>query len=129
MFILTFLSLLASSGQFYYAKLQYDDAKQTSQINDQRFSELMKILSKIAENFDDKTANNKTSYIVQRTVELKIKPKFKSHTIAVLYPNQQVQLVESSHKWIYVEYFDYLDGIPKYGWANKKYLVRIEKSK
>jgi hypothetical protein len=128
-FILTFLSFLVGSGQLYYAKLQYEDAKQSSEINDQRYSELLKILNRIAENLDEKSKNNKTSYIVQRTIGLKVKPKFKSNTIAVLYPNQQIQLVESSHKWVYVEYFDYLDGIPKYGWASKKYLVKIEKSK
>ncbi len=129
MFILTFLSFLVGSGQFYYAKLQYDDAKLSSEINDQRYSELVKILNRIAENLDEKPVNNETIYVVQRTIKLTVKPKFKSYTIAVLYPNQQVQLVESSHKWIYVEYFDYLDGIPKYGWANKKYLVKLEKSK
>lgn len=129
MFILTFLSFLVGSGQLYYAKLQYEDAKQSSKINDQRYSELIKILINIAENLGERSKKNETNYVVQRTVELKVKPKFKSYTIAVLYPNQEVQLVESSHKWIYVEYFDYLDGIPKYGWANKKYLVKIETSK
>lgn len=129
MFILTFLSLLAGSGQFYYSKLQYDEAKASSKINDQRYSELIGILSRITENLNEKDKKDTTNYIVRRTIELKVKPKFKSYTIAVLYPNQQVRLINSSHKWIYVEYFDYLDGIPKYGWANKKYLTRIEKSK
>lgn len=128
MFILTFLSFLAGSGQFYYSKLQYEDARISSEINDQKYSELVKILNRIAGTLDEKQVNSKTRYIVQRTVELKAKPKFKS-SIAVIYPNQEVQLVESSHQWIYVEYFDYLDGIPKYGWANKKYLVKLEKSK
>jgi hypothetical protein len=130
MFILTFLSLLVGTGQFYYAKLQYDDAKQSSQSNEQKFSDFIEILKRIAERLDEKPdEKDKTHYAVQRTVELKTKPKFNSSTIAVLYPNQQVKLVESSHKWIYVEYFDYLEGIPKYGWANKKYLVKIDKSK
>lgn len=128
MFILTFLSLLAGSGQFYYSKLQYDEAKASSEINDQRYSELVGILNRITENLNKKDEKNTTNYVVRRTVELKVKPKFKSYTIAVLYPNQQVQLINSSHKWIYVEYFDYLDGIPKYGWVNKKYLINLEKS-
>lgn len=128
-FILTVLSLLVDSGQLYYAKLQYDDAKQSSQSNDQKYFEFMEILNRIAKGFNKEPEKDNTYYAVQRTLELKVKPKFKSPTIAVLYPNQQVQLVESYHKWIYVEYFDYLDGIPKYGWANKKYLVKIEKSK
>jgi hypothetical protein len=135
MFILTVLSFLTGSGQLYYAKLQYDDGKQSSQSNDQRFNQLVEILERIANNLENTTNETSTFYIVNRTVELKLRPKFKSSTIAVLYPNQQVRLVQNSdivknpHKWVYVEYFDYLEGIPKYGWANKKYLIKVEKSK
>ena len=43
-----------------------------------------------------------------------------------LLPKQKSRLVQRRHKWIYVEYFDEIEGIPKYGWANKKYLKKIE---
>lgn len=45
--------------------------------------------------------------------------------VAVLYPNQKVRLEKSAHRWIYVEYFDYIEGIPKMGWVNKKYLKML----
>jgi uncharacterized protein YgiM (DUF1202 family) len=128
-FIIGLLTFLVNTGSFYYAKLQYDEGKQSSQLVDQRHSEIMNVLNQIAVGVNEEFETDKAYYVAQRSLLLKIKPTFKSATIAVIYPNQQVTLIKSSHKWIYVEYFDYLDGIPKYGWANKKYLVRIEKSK
>ncbi len=128
-FIIGLLTFLVNTGSLYYAKLQSDEGKQSSQIFDQRHYEFIEFLNQITKGINEEFKTDKTYYVVQRSLTLKIKPNFKSATIAVIYPNQQVTLIKSSHKWIYVEYFDYLDGIPKYGWANKKYLVRIEKSK
>ena len=63
-------------------------------------------------------------YIVDREVVLRVKPQSKGTKIVVLFPNQRVLLVKDNHKWIYIEYFDYLEGIPRYGWAMKKYFRR-----
>lgn len=64
-------------------------------------------------------------YIVQRLVCIRVKPTNRSAKIAVLYPNQKVRLEKMGHQWIYVEYFDFIEGIPKMGWVNKKYLKRL----
>jgi Fe2+ transport system protein B len=66
-------------------------------------------------------------YIVQRTVSVKSRPEFKSFTIDYLSLDTKVRLIKSKHKWIYIEYIDYLEIIPRYGWVNKKYLNRLEK--
>jgi hypothetical protein len=63
-------------------------------------------------------------YIVQRQVCIRVKPNNRSAAVATLYPNQKVRLETVAHQWIYVEYFDYIEGIPKMGWVNKKYLER-----
>jgi len=65
-------------------------------------------------------------YVVQRAVCIRVKPQNRSAKVAVLYPNQKVRLEKSAHRWIYVEYFDYIEGIPKMGWVNKKYLQRVD---
>lgn len=65
-------------------------------------------------------------YIVKRTVNLRASNSTKSSIISLLYPNQRVELIERNSKWIYVKYFDYIDGVPKMGWVYKKYL-RMEK--
>lgn len=112
--IIAILALLTGTalgtGQFYYSRLQYFEAVEQRKVNE-------------AKAIEDKSIY----YAVKRKLELKVNPKFQSSTIAVLYPNQIVRLVKRQHKWIYVEYFDYLEGIPKNGWVNKKYLTKIEK--
>lgn len=65
-------------------------------------------------------------YIVKRQVQVKVKPTFNSPTIVIIYPNQKVKILKKNHKWIYIEYFDYIDGVPKTGWASKKYLVKMK---
>lgn len=66
--------------------------------------------------------DNNKHYIVDRTVSLRVKPITKSPRFGVLYPNQKVTLLKDGKKWLYVEYFDYSEGIPKCGWVYKKYL-------
>jgi len=86
---------------------------------------LKQIASNTEQRIPDKDEN--AYYVVVRKVAIRIKPKCKSAALAVLSPNQKVRLVQDNHKWIYVEYYDYLESIPKYGWANKKYLKRLDK--
>ena len=46
-------------------------------------------------------------------------------TIGFLSPGTKVKLLKSNHKWIFVEFIDYFEVIPRYGWVSKKYLTRI----
>ncbi|MHB8069748.1 MAG: SH3 domain-containing protein [Desulfobaccales bacterium] len=64
-------------------------------------------------------------YIVIRDVDLRNKPTNKSHRLGSIFPNQKVILLQDKGKWIYIKYFDYIDGVPKTGWALKKYLKRL----
>lgn len=66
-----------------------------------------------------------TFFIVQRCVNLRTKPSTKSDIIIKLFPNQQVKLEKMKGKWLYISYFDFIDGVPKTGWVYKKYLKRI----
>lgn len=82
--------------------------------------ELKKAIEKL-----DAGASQDILYVVERAATLRISPKAKSATVAVLPPNQVVSLRTSKHQWIQVEYFDYLEGYSKTGWVLKKYLKRI----
>jgi hypothetical protein len=64
-------------------------------------------------------------YVVVREAKLKSHPRPKSATIQILPPNQLVKLVRAKGKWIYVEYFDHIEGVPKTGWVLKKYTKRL----
>ena len=97
---------------------------------------LMEKLSQLETNFIEQIATLipdeqediiSTYYIVQRTAKLHTESSTKSHVLGFLYPNQRVRLIKRKSKWIYIEYFDNLKGIPKLGWVLKKYL-RMEKN-
>lgn len=113
-FIITFLMFLTTTPigitQLYYSRLQYIDS----------------IKQKDAGTLAATPRENDVYYIVERQVQLKQGPSFKGDSLAILYPNQEVKLITKDHKWIYVEYFDYLEGVSKKGWVNKKYLKKIE---
>lgn len=63
-----------------------------------------------------------TYYVVRRTVTLRTRATTRSAPIATLYPGQRAKLIRRKGKWIYIEYFDEIEGLPREGWAAKKYL-------
>lgn len=67
-------------------------------------------------------------YAVVRQVNLRTQSNTSkdSQIITLLQPNQKVELLKRSGKWIYVGYFDYIEDIPKTGWVTKKYLKMIK---
>lgn len=71
------------------------------------------------------TQINDSYYVVEREAKLKVQPQPKSSTIQILSPNQRLKLVKAKGTWIYVEYFNYIEGVPKTGWVLKKYTKRI----
>lgn len=74
------------------------------------------------------TQVNEVYYVVEREAKLKSQPQLNSPTIQILSPNQRLKLVKAKGKWIHVEYFDYVEGIPKSGWVLEKFTKRIDLS-
>jgi hypothetical protein len=93
---------------------------------DARWTQALDFLKQTAENTAKLVPEKDPGkyYVVEREVVLRLKPTTKAEKIVILFPNQPVLLVKDNHKWIYIEYFDYLEGIPRYGWAMKKYFRR-----
>lgn len=124
-FLLMLFIALSDLGVNIYQAI---DGQQSSKIQSEQYTQIMNVLGRIAINTQRLAPEQDQNiyYVVERKVDLKIKPKNSSATITTIFPNQKTRLVQMNHQWIYIEYFDYLEGIPKYGWANKKYLKRIE---
>jgi hypothetical protein len=95
---------------------------------DARSAQWQEFLKQIAENTAKLVPEKDPGkyYVVEREVVLRLKPQAKAAKIVVLFPNQRVLLVQEKHQWIYIEYFDYLEGLPRYGWAMKKYFRRTD---
>jgi hypothetical protein len=69
--------------------------------------------------------DDNTYYRVLRQVGVSARPKPRTSQLGLLVPAQTVRLVERSHKWISVEYFDQLHGVARKGWAPKKYFQQF----
>lgn len=61
---------------------------------------------------------------INRICEIKLKPKIKSLTLDKLPYGYEVIELQVNHKWVYISYYDSMDGIPKMGWIMKKYLSK-----
>jgi hypothetical protein len=70
-------------------------------------------------------SETKIFYVATRTVNIRSDPSKKSPAIAKLHGNQKVALIASKEEWIYIEYFDYINAIPKMGWVYGEYLKRL----
>lgn len=64
--------------------------------------------------------------VVARQCYLRADRFAKAITVGVLYPNQVITIHRTSGKWAYVEFFDYVNAIPKTGWILKKYVTTVE---
>ena len=67
-----------------------------------------------------------TQFVVRsRVAKIRTAPRAGSTTIAEIFPNQVVTLLDNNGKWIEVSYFDWLKQEVSTGWVLKKYLVRV----
>lgn len=108
---------------FFFLYPLYEGQKTEQRITDsvnQTRAEIIKEIEKL------KPANiEEIYYVIEREAKLRNQPRPKSVVIQILPPNQRVKLIQTKHEWIYVEYFDYIEGVPKNGWLLKKYAKRL----
>jgi hypothetical protein len=64
-------------------------------------------------------------YIVTKRVRLRAGPSTDAEIVDVLVPNMLVEEIERRGRWIRIEFFDYIEGVPKSAWAYKRYLVPV----
>ncbi len=140
-----YLSLLLSILMFLYSiHSSFESDKKNLQLNKELNANIDSLETTVAAQFfiikkqlsgidkyvheiQSSNPNDAVEYIVVRPVELRTKNNSSedSHVICILQPNQKVELLKRNGKWIYVGFFDYVEGIPKTGWVRKKYLKMI----
>lgn len=125
-----FLSVLITIIQLWYSHyLSEQSSVELNSLFRETFYRLEKIENKF-ENFnldDESMEDDEIYYLVQRTTSVHNRPNFNSLAVDYLSSKTKVRLIKTKHKWIYIEYIDYLEVIPRYGWVNKKYLKKIDK--
>jgi hypothetical protein len=129
--IVAVINILITLSQFYF---QHEDSKTSSQLQGRMVIQeeiQTAYLERIAESIEKLISNSQHPlpvegsskyYFVERPVDIKAKPTMKSNSVATLYPNRKVTLIQRKHKWVYVGYFDYTEAIRRNGWVLKKYL-------
>lgn len=115
--VLSFLIALAGLALAIAAQLE---SKEQSKVNIALAVQMLTALQQMASKAEQQV---NVYYVAERTVRLKEKPNNRAKTLATVGRDDEVRLLERSHKWILVEY-DSESGL-LYGWANKKYLKRI----
>jgi len=91
----------------------------------EQFQNMQRAVYQQIESLKPEQETEEINYVVFHEVNLRGKPTTKSTPLEVLSKNQVVTLLNEKGKWIYIEYFDYVDGMPKKGWVFKKYLKRM----
>jgi hypothetical protein len=67
----------------------------------------------------------KIFYVATRTVNVRSDPSKNSCAIGRIGQNNKVGLIASKENWLYIKYFDFIDGIPKMGWVYAEYMKRL----
>ncbi len=127
--LLTLISVLIAYGSYGIAIDQSTSSEETAIAQARQSSQITDLLRRLVEDTQRliPDQDQSTYYVVEREVILRLKPTSKSAPFGSLFPNQKVRGVQRSHKWIYVEYFDEIEGVPRYGWAYKKYFQHISR--
>jgi hypothetical protein len=58
--------------------------------------------------------------VTKRPSIIRTEPSKNGAIVARIYPNQLVEQLKRENDWIYVEYFDYANGIPRTGWVYRR---------
>ncbi|HCY74411.1 MAG TPA: hypothetical protein DHV28_00685 [Ignavibacteriales bacterium] len=64
-------------------------------------------------------------YIVRTKLNVRKESNSKSLILDTLFPNNKVEVIKEENDWFYVEYFDFVEGLPKTGWVYSKYLIKV----
>lgn len=101
----------------YQGKIQEENIVRNISYSEKR------IVEKI-EGITPKTSSaEKNIYIVRTKLNVRNQPSSKSIILDYLFPNNKVEFIKVEGNWFYVQYFDFLDGLPKFGWVYSKYLI------
>lgn len=120
------ISLLSLIAVIYFNIHSASISEESAKLQQIRFDQLLKIIEKSTANITPKDKDIETYYVAEREFDVRANPTFKSMKFGRLFPNTKVKLVARKHKWMYIEWTDYLEGVPRYGWVNKKYLKKLK---
>lgn len=69
---------------------------------------------------------DRTQYGVVKPVVVRVEASSKSRCLTTLQPGSLIEVIDQEGQWLYVDYFDYIDGDLDRGWVYKRNLVLVE---
>ena len=101
----------------YQGRIQEENIINNISVSEKRIVEKIEVITpKIS-------PSEKNIYIVRTKLNVRNQPSSKSIILDCLFPNNKVEFIKVDGNWFYVQYFDFIDGLPKYGWVYSKYLI------
>lgn len=125
------VSLISLEGwlSIIFAMFLYIAAQHHSAESEERILDAMdQVAAHLTERFDQLELDSSDSYdyfVVTSNLNVRSEPNTRTKAIDLIHSNQKVKLIKQEGRWFYVEYFDYLDEIPKSGWVYKRYLKKL----
>ncbi|WP_148314664.1 SH3 domain-containing protein [Sorangium cellulosum] len=134
------VAVISALAAVYYGQIAKDAADSSTQdavesraaisrASEQQVEELKKLRASFDMLADTvATANDEDAsdlWVIERTADVRVRKATKSAKVAELYPNQVVAAVQLEHKWVRIEYYDYVNDVSRTGWVLKKYMRRL----
>ncbi|MDA0243680.1 MAG: SH3 domain-containing protein [Chloroflexi bacterium] len=64
-----------------------------------------------------------TILVAKKSALVYTEPSKNSPIIIRVYPNQLVEQIKREKDWVYIEYFDFIEGVPRTGWVYRRNFV------
>ncbi|MCI9718736.1 SH3 domain-containing protein [Vibrio parahaemolyticus] len=112
-----YLGMLLSLVMFIYSEY-------SSYLSEQQLIEQIQGLANQVQLLTDKLEESQinTFFVVEKSLNLRSEPSLESEVLDVLPEKLKLVGLESSGKWLRVEYFDYLSNTMESGWVHSDYL-------
>lgn len=92
----------------------------------EKLGAMAKLMERVVEIAEQEVRAETDMVVRERVARIWAEPRRGAGVVAEAFPNQVVTLLEERGKWIKVEYYDWLAGDERTGWALKKYFARAE---
>jgi len=135
------VAVISAVAAVYYGQIAKDAADSSTtdaaelraaitRANEEEVGELKKLRTSVDKLADSVAVINEQEvgdlWVIERTTGVMSTKGTKSVKIAELYPSQVVAAIQLEHKWVRVEYYDYVNDTSKTGWVMKKYMHRLQ---
>lgn len=124
--LLTILAIAISLLSLRSNYVTGEDIKNGFELTNQQLQSIVDLGEKIyphIESISDSSEDERIYLVAKRRCPIRISASRTGEIVTYIYPNQIVEQHKREGNWVYVEYFDYLESVPRTGWVSRSNLV------